>query len=293
MPEPNEQINKDDGLTGDEGIDQSSGGIDEILEEAPIVDTNPSEIVPDESGESPEATATDTDTNQDDSTESTEEGTPTEDGPTIELDGKQYTQEQLSQALKVSDGYNEWEKRLRSESQVLKGLNEDQIKMLVAYAKGQKEIPADADPAVALTNDVMKSVFETDTITIKDTEGLDQEIPISAIAPFIENIVKTVSGKYTPVIQNLEKTVVESRQEYVTGKIQQFMTEKPEFRVLVPEGLSLKEHLDNVSETGEMHPDHKTVSRFEALLDVMQAKGFKTLDETYSFMYGKSQDDLK
>ena len=265
-----------------EGI-LNDGGIDQLIADSPIVgnDANvqgePHEAAETAAEETPESTT----------------GTPTGDIPKVKLGEQEYTHEELLQAIKIKTDYGDWEKRLRNQSQIVGKLSDEDIANLVPYARGQKEIPKDADPKVSLTKAIMNELFKEDTLTLKDADGIDQEVKIDQLVPFIENIVNAVQGRYTPVINNLENTANQAREEYVTRQLGEFMTTKSEFKIVPPQGISLKEHLQNVYATGQLHPDHVTLTRFNALLDVMDHSGFKTLDETYNFMYGKSSKDVE
>ena len=231
---------------------------------------------------------------QDEGSQDQEEGSEEEDVPKYEIDGQEFTPDQIKAFKQEFDNKANWEKKLRQISQIAANLQEDQIQTLLPYANKEKEIP---DPAKKLADDIVAEMFKDEKLNLSGyseeyEDNLDVSVESKAIADKVREGISQAMSKIMPIIDEQAQQIQQVNQDLAIQATQRFMDNRPDFRFNVPEDMSLGEYVKTVRSTGKDHPDYPMVMRYKALVDTMKENGFTSLDQAYEFLYGDKDKAL-
>jgi len=263
--------------------------LDQMIEDSPIVGVTKKEE-PVETETETEDTETEESTTEKIEVKPEESATEHDEPQKVILNGQEYNQEFLAEAIKEFANKTNWEKSLRQKQQI-SNLTEEQIQHLVPYATGQKEIPDNTDQAA---NELIKQIFDpTKPIKTKDSDGYEIEIPGEEIVPYIESAVKAALKHYAPVLEKAQDVVKTSRDEVASQAMQNFMKDHPEYNINLPKGSSMRNYITDIEATGQVHPDHAKLSKFRVLMRTMQEERLDNFDDAHTFIYGDHESRVK
>jgi len=266
---------------------------------------------PEEGTEEPKEQSSDEPTTKEEPQEPdvTAEEEPEEEGLTEERFGELVQKfPELKEYRDSFNNYNTWEKKLRQKSQAisyLKKLQEEspeKIELLVnkisPYMYGKEELP---QAPSELVDGIMEKVELSDLKFVDDDE-FEIQVGREKLKPIVRNAIENALNTAVPEMAALRSKLSELSKErdeldsnYKASmmrqgemEMEQLASKHQMLNVKRLEDETLLEAVNRIQEAGEDHPEFNKLSKWSAIGNEAQARGW-TLDKAFKSLYGEDE----
>lgn len=278
----------------DDPLDFGEEDIDDMTNDSPIVSTAQSEETEETPAEDPKAEETKEETKEEETpsdekseepkAEESEETKPT----TFKIGENEYDEPRLAAIIKEHGDMEAWEENLRNLSH-LKNMDPEVAKALVPFVHSQKEIPKGLVDKPIMTSVVEALKDFKLEVPYEDLDGKPAtlEVTMDQLKPLIEKAVETTTMAHKPELDKSAALTEKVRRDRMNEMVTNFVEAdgmNEIFKFHKGKGVDLIDHIDNVLSTPG-HPDLVAVKRLSAVVNQIDHKEIKNLDDAYKFLY--------
>jgi len=216
------------------------------------------------------------------------------DTPKIKVGDAEYSEAELSEALRELQNKGTWEKALRQRSQILAHLDDAQIQKIVPYAEGTKEIP---NPTSELADQMVQEIMSDELMVIEGTDedgyATKMKMDEAKFKTIAQKITEQVLSRVQPQLEQAEQAIRTRDEEIAMSATREFMRNHPDYRFSVPNDSNMRTYIQTVLTTGSDHPDYRAVKRLQILTSAMVENNLNTLESAYELIHGADDSNLQ
>ena len=274
---------------GIEDIVGSKKGMSDVLDNAPIIKqenfAKEQVVIPEENKTTPSKEETAVTPSADSKTEEVK----TKDEPkVIQIGGIKKTEQEWLQADKDSQNKSTWQSKLKQINQIeaFTDNDPDKLKALALYATGRKELP----------ENFMDEMTLPETITLTDSDGIEQDFATKDLPPELINSLKEqalsemlpntvkMAEENKELRERVEKFDKESQETGIVY-VENFVNGNKELQIPLEEGQSFKDGLVDILRLPN-HPEYQKAIRIKTIMQVSTEMNI-SMEEANKMLFGK------